>query len=310
MIQVSNINKIYLNNNSLKNIKQNKQENEKSFTSTDINLNNSPISLTNKNLVSFKSRYYNRYKSLFTNFDKVYNSKTEILPKRYYSGFTDKSIYLSEASASAPLSQENFWKLFSPNEFRKMLNENPELSNILYNSSMGKCFLKNGIDFKLNHIRDILKKKAKNHWNIPIFDFTEAFEKKFNIDLLKEPKYYRFIGKNELVKLLRGEDVEKLPPYHINAFDITTNPELNWNQYRVTFKTNDDFTNIEETHSKNSRIFEHDCNDYRYYLKGPYSLNDIERIEMATPHGLLEFDLKHKYSNEELDVINTLMFCE
>ena len=303
---VSNIQTAY---GSVVNNKNHKQTNQNNQVSNVINLNNSPVSLANKSLVSFKG-YNNKYSYLFLNFDDLYNSQTEVLPKRCYSGFVNRDVYLSSASASAPLSQDNFWKLFSSDEFIKFLKQNPDLYDMLSESLFGKFIISSNIGICLQLMRMTLRKhKDVNEQTKPLFDFKNAVKERYNIDILKEPKYYRFIGKSELVKLLEGKEIEKLPPYYRKLIDITTNPELNWNKFRVTFKENDKFTNFQETDSEDSMVIEHDSNDYYYYLRCPYSLDDVEKIEMATPQGLLEFDLNHNYTAQELDAIDNLMFC-
>lgn len=309
-----------MNINSVKNIsgisynkinfaKKDNQPNQTSKITNSINLNNLPYGIINRSLVSFRGNCDKKYGNLFLNYSDVYNSKTKILPKECYTGFADKEIYYSGSSASAPLSQDNAWKLFAPDEFDNFLEENPNLSDILYESPLGKDYINYGLKFDLQCIRNILKNTDKNDRIKPVFDFAEALDEKFGIDVLKEPKYYRSVGISELIPLLKGEKI-KNQRYFQSGLDITINPELNWNPFRITFKTNDKFTNEEENKSVNNKVREHDLNEYYYYLEDTYSIDDVEKLEMATPHGLLEFDLNHKYTNEELEAINTLMFCE
>ena len=274
-----------------------------------VDLNKMPAGIINKNLINFKG-FNNKYSYLFLNFKDVYNSKTQVLPKKFYSGFVEKDIYLSNASASAPLSQANFWKLFSPKVFNEFLDEDIELSKILSKSPLIKFYFNNDLSFSIQNVRSIIRDGVQSERLQAIFDFTKAFEEKYNLDILKEPKYYRFIGKNEAAEILKGNEVRKQNQSYPKAFDITINPELNLNSYRVTFKTNNEFTNVDEFHCKDNVITEHDKNDYRYYLNRAYSLNDVEKLEMGTPHGLLELDLNHNYTEPEINAIDTLMFYE
>ena len=94
-------------------ISQNKQPNQTELTTNRINLNDLPAAEINKNQVSFRGKNKS-YSYLFLNYGDIYNSETNVLPKNYYTGRANREIYYSDASASAPLSQKNVWKLFSP----------------------------------------------------------------------------------------------------------------------------------------------------------------------------------------------------
>ena len=64
-----------------------------------------------------------------------------------------------------------------------------------------------------------------------------------------------------------------------DSFDVTLNPELNWGDYRITFKSDPKFSVLDNT----SRMKENPGrgHDYFYRYEGPYTMDDVECIEEA-----------------------------
>ena len=246
---------------------------------------------------------------MFLNKDLVFTPEIMSIPRRLFSGFIEKSVYHSNASKDEPLNQENIWMLFSPICFFDFLKQDSDLFSILDNNTASRYFNLDNEEIDLSLFCDFQKECAKNHTTNPFADFITELCNKYNIDILEQPKLYRFIGKSELIKLLKGETIECRRAWQ-NGIDVTTNPELSfgYSQYRITFKTNETFDPRGELHSPNTMIVPHNANDYYFYLTRPYSISDIEKIEMGTPHGLLELNLNRDFTEEEIQAIDPLMF--
>ena len=250
-----------------------------------------------------------RINEMFKNKDSVFTREIESIPRRIYSGFIESQVYHAMSSKKEPLNQENVWTLFSPECFSRFLKENPDLARILDESHVGQVFKQYGLNIRFANICKQMKEDPNNDYLKGYIDFADALCRKYNIDILGQPKLYRFIGKSEVEALLRGEQIKSLNPYQ-RWIDVTTNPELNFgfSQYRVTFKPVGAFDPRGKEHTAESQIIEHDLDDYYFYLKKPYSISDIEKLEMGTPHGLLELNLEHKFSRNEIEAIDPLMF--
>ncbi len=99
----------------------------------------------------------------------------------------------------------------------------------------------------------------------------------------ERPRMYRFIGRDELERVLKGETVKSTRPCHNGTLtDITSNPDygkiLKEGKYRVTFRDNEDFAPF-SLEPATSRVSIHALKNEEYYLQGGYSLADIEKIE-------------------------------
>lgn len=103
-------------------------------------------------------------------------------------------------------------------------------------------------------------------------------------------RYYRYVGKDELQKLLSGEKVTSSRPCHGgNLTDVTSDPNYGKiptiGKYRLTFKDKAEFSPYPLGKDKNSRIIEHDLKDSEYYLRGGYDISDVEKIERKAEDG-------------------------
>lgn len=99
----------------------------------------------------------------------------------------------------------------------------------------------------------------------------------------ERPRMYRFVGREELDSLLKGETVTSTRPCHNGVLtDITSNPDygsiLREGKYRITFKDREDFAPF-SLDPGTSRVDIHALKNEEYYLKGGYSLDDVEKIE-------------------------------
>lgn len=99
----------------------------------------------------------------------------------------------------------------------------------------------------------------------------------------ERPRMYRFVGKEELDKLLKSETITSTRPCRNGILtDITSNPDyskiLREGKYRVKFKDMEDFAPF-SLEPGTSRVSIHAMENEEYYLKGGYSLADVEKIE-------------------------------
>jgi len=100
-------------------------------------------------------------------------------------------------------------------------------------------------------------------------------------------RYYRYVGQEELQKLLNGGRVTSTRPCHNgNLTDVTSNPDYGkiptLGKFRLTFKDKPEFCPYPLGNEKNSRILEHNLGNQEFYLKGGYDISDIEKIEQKT----------------------------
>lgn len=102
--------------------------------------------------------------------------------------------------------------------------------------------------------------------------------------------FYRYVGKDELQKLLTGQKVTSSRPCHGGHLtDVTSDPNYGKiptiGKYRLTFKDKAEFSPYPLGKDKNSRIIEHDLKDSEYYIRGGYDISDIEKIERKSEDG-------------------------
>jgi hypothetical protein len=163
--------------------------------------------------------------------------------------------------------QENCWRLHKEGFFEEFVRSDSELK-VLANRLLERLNfygLSLTIPIVLNFRKEILDLDV----------MVEKIKSKYEIDITIPPLVYRFIGSEEKQKLEAGETVS--PQRIFKAFDVTINPNLNWNIYRVTFKPLPKCSILD----KNSLMKENPgCNhDYFYHYKESYSLADVEKIE-------------------------------
>lgn len=97
-------------------------------------------------------------------------------------------------------------------------------------------------------------------------------------------RYYRYVGKEELQKLLSGEKITSTRPCYGGKFtDVTSDPNYGliptMGKYRLTFKDKKEFAPYPLGEDANSRIIEHKLGNSEFYLRGGYTIDDIEKIE-------------------------------
>lgn len=181
------------------------------------------------------------------------------------------------------LEQENIWALYSEDRFTNFLNDNKELKEILD--------LKTREEYGLTtSFQDILKDSGEFE---DFKNFTKTLQSKYNLDLSLSPKIYRFIGESELDVLKSNKEVANLR-FGQPGIDVTTNPDLNFglSKYRITFKDDKRFS-VHPNDEKLSEVRIHGGtnNEDYYWLKTPYNINDIEKIEKRTQNGFEEITI-------------------
>ena len=164
--------------------------------------------------------------------------------------------------------QENCWKLYKPEVFEQFIRADSELSELTKN------MLEIARVYGLTPSVDLFRGMKKMHPEIK--EFYELLKSKYNIDLDVPPKVYRFIGKSELEALQRDGKVIPSRGYS-NNFDVTLNPDLNWNDYRITFKPKKEFSVLDSSSNMKENLGTN--HDYFYHYKGAYTIDDIENIE-------------------------------
>ena len=163
--------------------------------------------------------------------------------------------------------QESCWKLYKPEIFEQFVNADEELKNCL--DLIIKIFNEYKIPLKLEFI---MKQKDKKN---AVQKFYELVKTKYGIDLAIPPKVYRFVGESE-IQALRNLGVVEPSRCGFRRFDVTTNPELNWNKYRIEFKPKEKFSILDKT--SNMRENPGCGHDYYYHYQDSYTLDDIAEI--------------------------------
>lgn len=97
-------------------------------------------------------------------------------------------------------------------------------------------------------------------------------------------RYYRYVGSEELEKLLSGKRITSTRPCHNGCLtDVTSNPDYGeiptLGKYRLSFKDKPEFCPYPIGNEKNSRILEHNLGNQEFYIRGGYDISDIEKIE-------------------------------
>ena len=164
--------------------------------------------------------------------------------------------------------QNDCWKLYKPEVFEQFIKSDEELSDILSDTlDLSRQY---GFKPSIEMLQKFRKIKPE------INDFYEVVKSKYDIDLETPPKVYRFVGKEE-IEALKKDGIVKPQRGYWDNFDVTINPDLNWNDYRITFKPKKEFSILD----KDSRIKANTGtgHDYFYLYEGPYSADDIEKIE-------------------------------
>ena len=164
--------------------------------------------------------------------------------------------------------QDDCWKLYKPEVFEQFIKSDDELSELSKDVlELARVY---GLKPSISLFRRIKKSRPE------IEDFYKVLKSKYDIDLDVPPKVYRFIGKSELEALQRDGKVTPCRGYS-NNFDVTLNPNLNWNDYRITFKPKKEFSVLDSSSKMKENLGTN--HDYFYHYQGEYTLDDIETIE-------------------------------
>lgn len=109
----------------------------------------------------------------------------------------------------------------------------------------------------------------------PVFDcydeILRVLSEKYHVDFITPAKLYRFVGKEEANKIMQHEIVEARTTFHpADVIDCTIKPNYNCNDFRVNFK-------------KEMKYWPCSPDYHRYYIKGKYSADDVESIDIILP---------------------------
>lgn len=190
-------------------------------------------------------------------------------------GFTKAANTLELAQKGKfDINQDNLWVLYKDDIFQSFINGGSKngqalktflQSNECYSRFVAARPKSLGGLISLNERSDILQ------------DVFDKYKTAFGIDLTTPQKIYRFIGAEELKPLLAGETVHPRFYKNSNLLDVTLNPELNHDNYRVTFNYN----------SLDRRVSPNKPDYYYYHSRGDYSLSDVSAIDTVMPEGYL-----------------------
>ena len=169
---------------------------------------------------------------------------------------------------SSIFGQDNCWRLYKPEVFESFIKGDEELSGTL--TEVMETARVYGLTLTIDMLRGIRKIKPE------VEEFFDKVKSKYEIDLDIPPKVYRFVGKSEVDELMKSGIIRSQRGYW-DKIDVTLNPDLNWNDYRITFKPKEKFSVL----AKNGKIKENigTGHDYYYTHEGPYTIDDVEKIE-------------------------------
>jgi len=203
---------------------------------------------------------------------RIYNNIKYNLYKPDFKGRSERSEFINNTEVdlfdTMIQGQKDCWKLYSSSFLENFIKSDDEISEVM-RETVDICR-----KYKFPLTMDFLQ-KFKTH-KPEVAKFYELVKSKYDIDLEKPPLVYRFIGKNEYEALKKGEIITPQRGYW-DRIDVTINPYLNWNEYRVTFKQDKKFSVL----NPESRIKQNPGtgHEYFYVYEGPYSIEDTEKIE-------------------------------
>ena len=194
---------------------------------------------------------------------KIQSTFTQYYYGNKFANKTDKSAvtptFTSGKIKAANLirGQENCWRLHQPKIYEQFIRADEQLKKIV------EPVLKLCDSYRIPpSVNVFIKFKEKKE---EITEFFEVLKSKYGINLEIPPTVYRFIGESEVKALQSGM---KLQPQRdaMGRFDVTIDPELNWNEYRVTFKPDSKFSILDSMSlmRENPGV----CHEYFYHLYG------------------------------------------
>lgn len=179
-----------------------------------------------------------------------------------------------------PLNQANVWALYEDERFEKLIKSDEEVSKPV------QPILNLLEQYKITPSLKLFIAEKIPGTN----ELIDNINSKYNVDLRQQPNVYRFVEKAEVDALLSKGEVK--PQRYFNKFDVTTNPELDWNQYRITFKPSDKFSLLDDANSKINKNIGVGKEDYYYLEDEKYTKDDVLKIEKLTPEGLESIDFE------------------
>ena len=169
--------------------------------------------------------------------------------------------------------QNSCWKLYQPEILEQFIKSDKELTELL--SETMELTRTYGLKLSIDMLQKLKNKKPE------INKFYELLKTKYNINLETPPKVYRFVGKSEIEALKKDGKVTPQRGYW-DKFDVTINPELNWGNYRISFKPKQEFSVLDKTSKMKENLGT--GHDYFYLYEGPYNIDDVECIEEVYKH--------------------------
>lgn len=172
------------------------------------------------------------------------------------------------------IDESNLWLLYKDDIFKSFLNSGDEKGKALKQMLQSSDYYSK---FGATSVESLRRLVSISRRNKGLQDVFAEYKKLFGVDLTTPQKVHRFIGDEELQPLLAGKTLNPRFQPDSNLLDVTLNPELNHNSYRITFNYN----------SLDPRITPHKPEFYYYHSQGDYSLHDVSAIDSVMPEGYL-----------------------
>ena len=220
-------------------------------------------------------------KKIFSEIDIKSKWSMQELDKRLCNDFSEEFIKPVHDYLEGKLSKKELLNFIK--KYRRNMSYNPSLEESLGSQPMG---LLNPSIYVSDKILDNLK-IPKYYREKTLYDLyhlasngdnaakalIEEFNKIQGFSPDKRTSIYRFIGKEELDKILAGDIVKPGLHYQSFGFDVTSRTRLYDDCYRVKFNIEASENTVPE------KIFEHRCeDDYYYWRTSGYTIKDVRSV--------------------------------
>lgn len=228
-----------------------------------------------------KSKMKTFLKKIFSEIDTKQKWSNQELDKRLCNDFSEEIIKPVHDYLEGKLSKKELLNFIK--KYRKNMSYNPSLEESLAGQPMGALIPGSFVSDKIldslkipKHYREKtlydLYSLARND-NNTAKALIEEFNKIQGFSPDKRTSIYRFIGKEELNKILAGYIVKPGLHYQSFGFDVTPRTRLYDDCYRVKFNIEASEKTVPE------KIFEHRCEDeYYYWRTSGYTIKDVKSI--------------------------------
>lgn len=220
-------------------------------------------------------------KKIFSEIDTKQKWSIQELDKRLCNDFSEEIIKPVHDYLEGKLSKKELLNFIK--KYRRNMSYNPSLEESLGSQPMG---LLNPSIYVSDKILDNLK-IPKYYRKKTLYDLyhlasngdntakalIEEFNKVQGFSPDKRTSIYRFIGKEELDKILAGDIVKPGLHYQSFGFDVTSRARLYDDCYRVKFNIEASENTVPE------KIFEHRSeDDYYYWRTSGYTIKDVRSV--------------------------------